>query len=109
MIIITDPNPICLPLTRTRRLRLSPKLVSEIASAATASRNQPTFRLVSTRSDLASVRRSMTITLTRTAMARAASRLQGSRSARVGPGTDKLVGIMGQNTPAMLRNLWSVA
>ena len=34
---------------------------------------------------------------------------QGSRSARVGPGTDKLVGIMGQNTPAMLRNLWSLA
>ena len=73
---MTDPNPVCPPLTRTRIVRLRPKLLSEIASAATASRNQPTFRLVSTCKDSARVWRSMTMTLIRTAMARAASRLR---------------------------------
>ena len=76
VIIITDPNPICLPLTCTRIVRLRPKLVSEIASAATASANQPAFRLASTCKDSARVWRSMTLTLIRTAMASAASRLR---------------------------------
>ena len=76
VIIITDPNPICLPLTCTRIVRLRPKLVSEIASAATASANQPAFRLASTCKDSARVWRSMTMTLIRTAMASAASRLR---------------------------------
>lgn len=126
VIIITDPNPICLPLTCTRIVRLRPKLVSEIASAATASANQPAFRLASTCKDSARVWRSMTMTLIRTAMASAASRLQvlaghcyrgvrlrlgrgvhpvgqRRRSARVGPGGQG-GRHQGQNTPAMLGN-----
>jgi len=76
VIVITEPSPVFPPVTRTRRLRLSPKLVSEIASAATASRNQPTFRLVSTRKDSARVWRSTMMTLISTAMASVASRLR---------------------------------
>ena len=70
------------PLTRISCFRLSPKLDSEITSAARASRNQAQFRWASTCSDSASVWRSMTMTLTRTATARAASRLRRTRYRR---------------------------
>ena len=66
------------PLTRTSSVLLSPKLVRETASDASASRNHAQFRWASTCSESARVCRSMTITLTRTARASATSMVRRS-------------------------------
>ena len=79
MIAITVPKLGGWPLTRISCLLLSPKLDREISSDARASRNQAQFRWASTCSDSASVWRSTTMTLTRTAMAKAASTLRRTR------------------------------
>jgi hypothetical protein len=76
---ITERKVVGRPLTRMSSIRLSPKLESEIASDAKASRNQAQFSRARTCSDSARVWRSTTMTLTRTAMARAASTLRRSR------------------------------
>lgn len=76
---ITDLNVARWPSTRISCVRLSPKLARETASDARASRNQAQSRFASTCSDSASVWRSTTMTLTRTATAKTASMLRRSR------------------------------